>query len=308
MINPKVPLAIFGFNRPTHLRRVLNALVNCEKFNEIEVHIFIDGPKSLSEVKKIANSQTVAKSFSNKFGAELHFSKENKGLANSLISGVSKILNLNDKIIVLEDDILPSKYFIEFMLSGLHKFELEKSVASIHGYVPPFKKEINAPFFRRGADCWGWASWSDRWFSVEWNAEILLEEIEKYGLSKIFNLDNLYCFTCMLKRQINGEINSWAIRWHASMFLQNKLTLYPNKSLVSNFGFDGSGIHGGRNTSYQTSTTNERISILDIEIIESKDGIQKFKEHYKSTFRVTYTARVYRRFLRLKSRYKHRKD
>jgi len=290
-----IPLAIFAYNRPEHLSKVLDALALCHRFNEINLNVFIDGAKSEFEEENVKKTILKTNQFASHNDVNVFVSKSNLGLARSIKYGVDKLMETNEKIIVLEDDILPSKYFLDFMIEGLKKYEKNNRVASIHGYLPNFQMETDMPFFRRGADCWGWATWRNRWIEVEWNSKILLTNLRNQKLFKDFNLGNSYCFTCMLERQMKGEIDSWAIRWHASMFLQNKLTLYPNRSLVINFGFDGSGSHGGNNRFYETKMTNERICIPDIDVKESKNGRKQFKRYYKKTFNTSFKSRFSRK-------------
>ena len=294
-----IPLAIFAYNRPNHLSKVLNALVLCDRFNEVELNIFVDGAKGQFEEENVKKTILRTNQFASQHDVNVFISKSNMGLARSIKNGVDKLFVTKERIIVLEDDILPSRYFLDFMIEGLNKYQDIERVASIHGYLPNLEVYKDLPFFRRGADCWGWATWKDRWAEVEWNSKILLKGLRNQKLFKAFNLDNSYCFTCMLERQRKGEIDSWAIRWHASMFLQNKLTLYPNISLVSNFGFDGSGSHGGDNSFYETNMTNERVCIPEQEIKESKYGRKHFKRYYKMTFNTSIKSRFYRKFKEL---------
>ena len=290
---------VFAYNRPVHLKRVLAGLSSCNRFNEVKVAIYIDGPLNNFDLQKISQVSKIANNFTKKYGGEVYAAGYNKGLARSLISGISESFRSNKTLIVLEDDIIPSYYFLDFMLDGLAKYKTNSRIASISGYLPNLKKQIQAPFFRRGADCWGWATWHDRWSAVNWDSKYLLETIIENNLQKAFNLNNSYCFTCMLKRQMNEEIDSWAIRWHASMFVQNKLTLYPNKSLVTNIGFDGSGTHGGINNFYNSQISNERIIIPDIDISESKLVLREFQKTYERYFKAGIRIRVLR-FLKRK--------
>jgi hypothetical protein len=127
------------------------------------------------------------------------------------------------------------------MNRALSLYENDERVISIHGYVYPVKEALPENFFLRGADCWGWATWKRGWDLFESRGEYLLEKIKKEKLEYSFNFDGSYNYLDLLKMQIRGKNDSWAIRWHASAFLHNKFTLYPGKSLVANIGFDGSG-------------------------------------------------------------------
>jgi hypothetical protein len=133
------------------------------------------------------------------------------------------------------------------MNEGLSLYKDDESVASIHGYLYPISCNLPETFFLRGANCWGWATWQRAWVKFETNGSLLLKELKNKKLESIFDLDNSYPYYRMLKDQIRGRNNSWAVRWHASTFLLNMYTLYPGRTLVENIGMDGSGEHCKQN-------------------------------------------------------------
>ena len=133
-------------------------------------------------------------------------------------------------------------FFLQYMNASLNEYEDNESVISIHAYTYPIKGLPNS-FFLCGADCWGWATWSRGWRIFNEDSTFLMNEIKAKGLRKRFDFNGTYPYFRMLKRQSMGLNNSWAIRWYASAFLANKLTLYPGKSLIKNIGNDLSGTH-----------------------------------------------------------------
>lgn len=235
------PIAIFAFNRPEHLLRVLNSLSKCRLIESSDVIIFIDGARNSSD--DTSSVEEVARSFNSSKSLEVVVREHNLGLAQSIVSGVSSIVNKYSKIIVLEDDIVVSPAFLEYMNGSLNHFENDLRVGSIHGYLYPLPKRLDSPFFIRGADCWGWGTWKRAWDKFESNGLVLKEKILKQNLINRFNHNDSYDYMDMLQKQIDGSNNSWAIRWHASMFLENMLCLYPDQTLVENIGIDGSGTH-----------------------------------------------------------------
>jgi uncharacterized protein YdcH (DUF465 family) len=155
------------------------------------------------------------------------------------------------------------------MNDGLDFYNHEERVASIHGYVYPVDSELPQTFFLQGADCWGWATWKRAWDVFEPNGNHLLSNLKKERLSLKFNMDGAYDYMRMLKDQIIGKNNSWAIRWHASTFLKGYLTLYPGKSLVNNIGHDNSGTHCSITSEFDVRVFDEPIGINKIDIAES---------------------------------------
>lgn len=256
MISP-APVVIFAYNRPDHLKTLLTSLSENRGSSNSSVVIFLDGPKNdfdFFQQSKILD--TLNETFPFK-SIEVRRSERNKGLANSIRLGVTQILSENSRIIVLEDDLVLSPFFLEFMNSALDFYESQTNVASIHGFQYPLKQTLSEPVFFRGADCWGWATWRDRWDNVSFDSLDLLKKIEELELIDSFNLGGSMDFYGLLLNQSRGKVDSWAICWHASMFLQNRFTLFPPKSFVQNHGNDGTGIHSGVNNFFETRFASE---------------------------------------------------
>jgi len=206
----------------------------------------------------------------------------NLGLAESIISGVTEVVNRYGKIIVLEDDLIYSPYFLRYMNEALEMYKDDEQVISIHGYVYPVKQKLPETFFIRGADCWGWGTWQRGWKLFEADGKKLLKELIDKKLASRFDLDRLYPFTQMLKMQVVKLNNSWAIRWYASAFLANKLTLYPGKSLVGHIGFDNSGTHNGFTDIMSTEVYDRPIALEKIALNELEENRRLFISHFKS--------------------------
>jgi hypothetical protein len=242
------PIAIFAFNRPDALSRLLDSLRKNQEFNLSRVYIFIDGARSQSEQRAVLEVERIAHNLRTSGGVEVVQQQLNLGLANSLIGGIEKVLQHNQSIIVLEDDLVVSEHFLSFCNSGLALYESNLKVASIQGFTHDINYSKHDTYFMLGADCWGWATWKNRWQEFEPDGAKLLHNLQTSKREKKFDLDGAYPYTRMLERQVLGLVDSWAIRWHASMFLQNRASLYPSKTLVENYGQDGSGTHIGSRT------------------------------------------------------------
>ncbi len=240
------PVVLFVYNRPFHTRQTLEALSRNDMASEIELIVFCDGPKNncsekiledIELVRTICKLQTWPKK------KIIYESTENNGLAKSVISGISKVFETYHKVIVLEDDIIIAPYFIKFMNQALDAYANERKVYGISGYKYPSLTEVKEnTFFLPIACSWGYATWKDRWGSVNFDAKSLFNTISKKGLKKKMNFGG-YKFYEMLQDQISGKVDSWAIRFYSSMFIENSFFLYPKFSLVENIGFDSSGTH-----------------------------------------------------------------
>ena len=247
------PIAIFAFNRPSHLRRLLNSLLANLEAKESEIAIFIDGPRNEDDQRLILEVVSTIEEFSDFAEINTIRSKTNKGLATSVLAGIDSIFVNHETAIVLEDDLIVANRFLQFCNEGLARFKNYPSIASIQGYSPIFFNNGKGTYFLKGADCWGWATWKDRWLSLNRDSSDLLAEIQDAKLSNSFDLDGSFPYTDMLRRQARSEVDSWAIRWHASMFLQNRLSVYPSQSLILNTGFDGSGTHKANSFNLEVS-------------------------------------------------------
>ena len=278
------PLAVFGFNRPKHLRRTLDSLSSNVGAKNSAIFLFIDGPRNDQDRLLIRECVDLGTDFQNRFASfNVHTQDTNQGLARSIITGVSKVLENYSTVIVVEDDLVTSPLFLDFINRGLNRYANDQEVASIHGFVTPLKKPLSEPFFMRGADCWGWGTWRDRWELFNPNGQELLDQLESRELLKEFDLGGAYPFSEMLKDQIAGKNNSWAIRWHASMFLQNKLTLYPARTYVVNIGFDGSGTHTGHTSIYESDLSLVQQQLPD-KIEASQAGVLELARWYKEVY------------------------
>ena len=155
----------------------------------------------------------------------------------------------------------------------------------------------------KGADCWGWGSWKRAWDTFEKDGSVLLKNLKVKGLIKAFNVDSSYPYLKMLKNQIKGVNNSWAVRWHASCIVNDMYSLYPKQSLVFNRGMDGSGEHCAPTTAYQVKLAREPINVYKIEVAENircKGLIKHFLRSERSILN-----RMKRKFLSLYAKLLH---
>jgi hypothetical protein len=237
------PIIVFAFNRPEALTDTVSSLLANDEAAESPLFVFVDGPREnkSGEREKVEEVRRYVKSVRGFKSVEFCFSEENKGLGCSIIAGVSDVINRYGRAIVLEDDLVLSRNFLSFMNQGLDLYADKKEVFSVCGYSNKIKVpsgyHYDAYFCTRSSS-WGWATWADRWNTVDWE----LKDWERYAkMAKAFNRwGGSDCFR-MLRSVKEGWGNSWAIRFGFSQFLQDKLSLFPIVSKVDNDGFDGDG-------------------------------------------------------------------
>ena len=241
------PIVLFVYNRPEHTRRTIETLRANRLAPQSRLFVFADGPKNDSARPAVDEVRRYVASIDGFASVDVTVSDENHGLAASVISGVSQVVEEFNKVIVLEDDLLTSPYFLDYMNEGLELYKEDEEVASVQAHMFPLKGGIlPRSFFLPVTGSWGWGAWSRSWRLFNPDAKYLLGEIRRRGLSRVFDLNHSYPYTRLLDRQATGKIDSWAIRWYASTFLLNKISLFPASSFVKNTGFDGSGVHCGR--------------------------------------------------------------
>lgn len=277
------PIALFVYKRPRHTQQTLESLAANEGASESELFIFCDGPKRPEDEKAVEEVRRLVKS--RQWCGKINIIERDKnlGLANSIISGVTELCDKYGRVIVLEDDLLTSRYFLEYMNAALERYENEERVMQISGYMFPveIKAETDA-IFLPFTTSWGWATWKRAWvvFDKDMSSFEILSKDK--ALRKAFDLDGSYPYFKMLESQRAGKIDSWAIRWYLSVFLKGGLTLYPAKTLINNIGFDGSGTHCtavGKNISGKMEDFNPLT--LPSRYIVSEEVFLKLKELFR---------------------------
>lgn len=296
------PIIVFVYNRPKHTKRTLTLLSQNYLASESDVFIFADGPKenaSDDNLKKIEETRKVIREEYDFKSVTITEAEKNKGLAPSVIAGVTDIVNRFGKCIVVEDDLDTSPYFLQYMNDALEVYKDTENVACIHGYVEAHTKQLPETFFLKGADCWGWATWKRAWEKFNPNGQELLDELHRRKCEKHFNFDNTYNYIGMLADQIAGKNSSWAIRWLASAYLNDMYCLYPNETLVLNVGFDGSGTHCGELKVSERSVANHRINVEWQKPEQCEDGWNEYRNYFKKTFHTNIVIRLLRRIKHL---------
>ncbi|RYG18292.1 MAG: glycosyltransferase [Chitinophagaceae bacterium] len=271
------PIALFVYNRPQHTERTIKFLQQNELAAESRLYIFSDGAKTQQDEEKVAEVRAIINNADGFKSIKVIERKENAGLANSVIAGVTQLINDYGKVIVFEDDLVTSPHTLTYFNEGLNRYQNEEKVMHIGAYMYPLKAE-NLPqsFFYRAATSWGWATWGRAWKHFEPNIDTLLNQFDSKKRSA-FAIDNTMNFWKQMQEFKNGKNNSWAIRWYASIFLKGGLTLNPSQSLVNNIGHDGTGVHSGINDIYNVIINPKPITEFPAVIEENHAAYQTIK-------------------------------
>lgn len=280
------PIVMFVYNRADHFTAVYDALKNCEQASDSELFIFCDGAKTEEGKPKVDEVRAAVRSIENAGDFKcVHIieSPINRGLAASVISGVTEVVNKFGRVIVLEDDCVPSVYFLKFMNECLDKFENNREIGAIAGYspaikLPPdYKYDIFTAY--RSCSC-SWATWRRCWSGVDWELNDI-KAISSVDFVKRLNSNGSDRFI-RLYRQTKGNGSSWSVRFGAHLVKNSMLTVYPRYSYIKNIGCDSSGVHSKEEDAEKMSVELDKaIANPIIEPVKLDGRIQKaMKRHY----------------------------
>ena len=248
------PIIVFAFNRLDSLIPTIDALRTNPEAQDSDLFIFVDGPRlnKYGEVEKVEAVRNFVRRITGFKSLNYVFSEINKGLAPSIIEGVTLVINRYGKVIVVEDDLHVSKSFLRFMNQMLDTFEYDKRIFQISGFSTKMTLQIQGDVYLNGrAQSWTWATWKDRWDSVDWEVKDYETLCSDNKLQQAFNSHGSDLFR-MLQSFKKGLISSWYVRFCYEMHKQGKYTVCPTKSLVRNDGFNTEGTHCNNYNRYKT--------------------------------------------------------
>ena len=251
------PVALFVYRRPEHTRRTIEALRACPEFGQSPIVVYSDGARDAAAQPAVAETRTVVRDLLP--NARVINASTNRGLAASIIAGVSDQVARYGRVIVVEDDLIVDSRFLAFMNAALKRYSDVPGVMQVSGFQHAVEGLL-APTFLPMTTSWGWATWKRAWDSFDADcrgADLLALDAE---LAQRFDLDGAMPYGKMLARQRAGTIDSWAIRWYWTVFIAGGVVLYPPRSLVRNDGFDGSGTHGVASVRHGALATAEHES------------------------------------------------
>lgn len=276
------PIALFVYNRPDHTWRTLKHLRENLLASESRLFIFSDAPKTAADEDKVREVRALAQDFIGFKSVKIISRPQHMGLANSIISGITQLTDEYGKIIVLEDDLLTSPFALTYFNEALDRYQAEDRVMQIAGYMFPIKGADTLPetFFIRTISSWGWATWGRAWKHFEPDVKKLHQQFTEENIQS-FTFDGTMNYWKQLLHNLKQKNDSWAIRWHAAVFLNNGLVLQPAKSLIENIGHDGSGVHSIIEDTYKVSLSEKPVSQFPSHIEENQQAVTLIKEFYR---------------------------
>jgi hypothetical protein len=271
------PIALFVYNRPEHTRRTLAYLQKNVLADESRLFIFSDAAKTPADQQKVDEVRQIIADVSGFKAVKVTERKTNLGLANSIIAGVTKLVNEYGRVIVFEDDLLSSPYTLEYFNEALTRYQDEEKIMHIGAYMYDLKdRTLPQTFLFRAATSWGWATWDRAWKNFEPDVDVLIGQFDRSKINK-FSIEGTMNFWKQMQEFKAGKNNSWAIRWYASIFLKGGLTLNPSQSLILNIGNDGSGIHSNNEPMYQVRIAQRPVKFFPDVLTEDVKAYQAIK-------------------------------
>ena len=290
-MNNLAPIVLFVYNRPEHTRKTIDALKKNQLAKESDLFIFSDGSKPGQEAR-VQQVRKYIKGITGFHNVSVIERDKNWGLANSVIAGVTEVVNKYGKVIVMEDDLVCTSDFLQYMNHALEKYQNNQNVFSITGFSHLTEQTAEGmpdTYFLKICSSWSWATWKDKWGYFDPKATGYRKLKWDLKQRKRFNFDNSYDFYSMLMEQMRKptvvhipfvarkkHIDSWAIRWYWSVFEQGGLTLFPRDSFVQNIGCDGSGVHCEANNNMNNKIISGRLddNFIYEDVIEEQKWIR----------------------------------
>lgn len=291
------PILLFVYNRPDHLKQLIASLQANAEAPQSMLFIYTDAARNKADEEQVNKVREVIRHIDGFASIEVIERATNWGLARNIIGGVTEQIRHYGRVIVLEDDLVVAPYFLRFMNDALEAYKDEPQVGHIQAC--DFTQDASLPdtFLIKFTGSWGWATWERAWQHFNPDGQALLNELESRRLTRRFDFNGNYRFTRMLRRQVQGKNNSWAIRWNASLFLKDILSLNVGRSLVQNNGFDGSGTHCGGGNLYSSQLWMQPLPVQKITpICENEAARAAFARYYHRTN--GFWAKVIRRIKR----------
>ncbi len=284
------PICLFTYRRLDETQRTIAALQRNFLAAQSELFIFSDGWKSDVDKERIVAVRRYLKQITGFKQVSIFESNDNRGLANSIITGVTKIIEEYGKVIVLEDDLITSPNFLNFMNQGLDFYLDNDRIFSISGFtfdLPILKNESSDFYYGYRASSWGWATWRDRWRQVDWEVKDYQVFVKSRSLRNKFRRGGSD-LPRMLQNQMKGKIDSWAIRWCYQEFKNDQLTVFPSKSKVESIGIGSMATHTKRTNRFSTvlDVSNKEIFTFNDKILLNKVILKEYKYRYSLFLRV----------------------
>ena len=292
------PICLFVYKRYETTKLMLESLLACPECAESDLYVFMDEARDDAESKAVEKVRAIFDDLQGFKEVHPFPARMNKGMANSIIDGVTKVLSENEDVIVLEDDIVVSPDFLTFMNAALKTYRDRRDIWSISGYTPNLaeldSRDPQGVFLVPRAQCWGWATWRDRWEMVDWKVTDYKKLAKNHKARHHFDLGGNDLFRT-LEMEHNERIESWAVRWAYAASKNNMMTVNPIQSKTQNIGLKSSKSHVGWHDERHNVDLHGNTTVLDPNVQPDKILMAAFKKHHDLSIisRIGYFMRLH---------------
>lgn len=279
----KSPICLFVYKRVDTTKEMLKSLLACPECADSELYVFMDEARNDTEAKQVEAVRALFDHIDGFRVVHPYPARMNKGMARSVIDGVTEVLKHHESVIVLEDDLVVSPDFLSFMNKALEVYKEREEIWSISGYTPKLQalegRNPNGVFLVPRAQCWGWATWADRWETVDWEVSDYKRLVKNKSARKAFDRGGNDLFRT-LEMERNERIESWAVRWAYAASRQNCWTVNPNQSKVQNIGLKSSQSHVGWHDERHMVELYGNTTDIDPNVQVDETLVKAFKDHH----------------------------
>lgn len=229
-MNAAVPIVLFAYARPEHLRRTLACL---REDQAPLIYAFSDGPRTPEKAPRVAQVRDILHGI-DWCEVILCEREENLGLGRSVLAGVTEVLDQHEMCLVFEDDLVCVPGTYQYLSAALRHYKDDRRVMSVTGWTHPLvtpSAVLDQPYFDGRAECWVWGTWAWAWHGMDRDAKTLMAACAAAGI-------DVYRYGADLPEMAEIELaqNIWAVRflyWH---ILNRGVCFRPPWSLVDNTG------------------------------------------------------------------------
>ncbi len=276
------PIVLFIYNRPIHTKKTIDSLLKNPLAAHSELFVYADGPKRDKDIPKVNEVRQIVNKIKGFTNVHLTTQDKNKGLADSVISGVSEVINIFGKAIVIEDDLISTSNFLNFMNDCLDFYANTPHIFSISGYIYPFsipttyQKDV---LLLPRSSSWGWATWKDRWAKADWTISNASQIKKDKALQESLAVGGSDLIAMLYKQKL-GKIDSWSVRWSYTHLKHQAYGLFPVNSKIYNIGNDASGTHSDRTSKYDVILKNTPYQLTK-DLTPQKEIITSFQKFFE---------------------------
>ncbi|SDW45727.1 GNT-I family protein [Lutibacter oricola] len=279
-ISQYAPVVLFVFNRLDHAKQTIESLKKNKFSDKTDLFIYCDNYLKIKDEEDVRKVKDFVYTVTGFKSISIIEREQNYGLAKSIKEGVSSVIESYGKVIVLEDDIVTSPFFLSYMNKALQIYANEERVMHISGFNYPINNsEFESSYFSSMSACWGWATWKRAWDKFENNIELLENKITEKGKDKFIVSSNFTYWEQLILNK-KKKLKTWFIYWYGTIYINNGLCLYPKSTYTQNIGLDGTGTNSQNGNVYYSELNTRDIDFFPSKIEEFENSNNSFKEFF----------------------------